>query len=66
MAGPTHIHSNPFNVQEELATNSRGRKLDFVLASADNLSAISTNVHGASPVILVPQTYWNADQLSLK
>jgi hypothetical protein len=23
-------------------------------------------VHGASPVILVPQTYWNVEQLSLK
>jgi len=29
------------------------------------LSAISASVHGASPVILRPQTYWNADQLTI-
>jgi len=29
------------------------------------LSAISTSFHGASPVVLRPQTYWNVDQLML-
>jgi peptide/nickel transport system substrate-binding protein len=36
------------------------------LVNRNALSAISANVHGASPVILVPQTYWNADRLSVK
>jgi peptide/nickel transport system substrate-binding protein len=36
------------------------------LVNRNALSAVSTNVHGASPVILVPQTYWNADRLSVK
>jgi peptide/nickel transport system substrate-binding protein len=36
------------------------------LVNRNALSAISTNVHGASPVILVPQTYWNAERLSVK
>ena len=36
------------------------------LVNRNALSAISTNVHGASPVVLVPQTYWNIDRLSVK
>jgi peptide/nickel transport system substrate-binding protein len=36
------------------------------LVNKNALSAISTNVHGASPVILVPQTFWNVEQLSIK
>jgi len=36
------------------------------LVNRNALSAVSASVHGASPVILVPQTYWNADQLSVK
>jgi peptide/nickel transport system substrate-binding protein len=36
------------------------------LVNRNALSAISTNVQNASPVILVPQTYWNAERLSLK
>ena len=36
------------------------------LVNRNALSAISANVHGASPVILVPQTYWNAERLSVK
>ena len=36
------------------------------LVNRNALSAISANVQGASPVILVPQTYWNVDQLSVK
>jgi peptide/nickel transport system substrate-binding protein len=35
------------------------------LVNKNALSAISASVHGASPVILRPQTYWNADQLTL-
>jgi peptide/nickel transport system substrate-binding protein len=38
----------------------------FYLVNRNALSAVSANVHGASPVILVPQTYWNAERLSLK
>src|SRR3954469_17744535 len=30
------------------------------------LSAVAANVQGASPVILVPQTYWNVERLSVK
>jgi len=29
------------------------------------LSAVSTAVHGASPVILYPQTFWNAEILTV-
>jgi peptide/nickel transport system substrate-binding protein len=36
------------------------------LVNRNALSAIATDVHGASPVILVPQTYWNAEWLSVK
>jgi peptide/nickel transport system substrate-binding protein len=35
------------------------------LVNKNALSAISTSVHGASPSILRPQTYWNADQLTI-
>src|ERR1700756_127108 len=36
------------------------------LVNRNALSAISANVQNASPVILVPQTYWNVERLSLK
>ncbi len=36
------------------------------LVNRNSLSAVAGNVQGASPVILVPQTYWNVDQLSVK
>ncbi len=36
------------------------------LVNRNALSAVSANVHGASPVILVPQTYWNVEWLSVK
>ena len=36
------------------------------LMNRNGLSAISTNVQGANPVILAPQTYWNAERLSVK
>jgi peptide/nickel transport system substrate-binding protein len=36
------------------------------LVNKNSLSAVSQSVHGASPVILVPQTYWNIEQLSVK
>ncbi len=36
------------------------------LVNRNALSAVSATVHGASPVILVPQTYWNAERLSVK
>ncbi len=36
------------------------------LVNRNALSAVSASVHGASPVVLVPQTYWNADQLWVK
>jgi peptide/nickel transport system substrate-binding protein len=36
------------------------------LVNRNALSAVSANVHGASPVILVPQTYWNVERLSVK
>ena len=35
------------------------------LINRNALSAISTSLRGASPVVLRPQTYWNADQLTL-
>ena len=61
------------------ATDSRKRKQSFdrvqaivmeqapfiYLVNRNALSAISTSLHGASPVVLRPQTYWNADQLTL-
>ena len=34
------------------------------LVNRNALSAVSASVHGASPVILAPQTYWNIEQLS--
>jgi len=36
------------------------------LVNRNALSAVSSTVHGASPVILVPQTYWNVERLSVK
>jgi peptide/nickel transport system substrate-binding protein len=36
------------------------------LVNRNALSAVAANVQGASPVILVPQTYWNVEQLSIK
>jgi peptide/nickel transport system substrate-binding protein len=36
------------------------------LVNRNALSAVATTVQGASPVILVPQTYWNAERLSVK
>jgi len=36
------------------------------LVNRNSLSAVSANVHGAQPVILVPQTYWNAERLLVK
>jgi peptide/nickel transport system substrate-binding protein len=36
------------------------------LVNRNALSAIAANVQGASPVIVVPQTYWNADHLTIE
>ena len=36
------------------------------LVNRNALSAISANVQGANPVVLAPQTYWNAERLSVK
>jgi len=36
------------------------------LVNRNALSAVATTVHGASPVILVPQTYWNVERLAVK
>ncbi len=36
------------------------------LVNRNALSAVAMNVQGAAPVILVPQTYWNVEHLSLK
>ena len=36
------------------------------LVNRNALSAVSATVQGASPVILVPQTYWNVEYLSIK
>ena len=35
------------------------------LINKNALSAVSTAVHGAAPVILSPQTFWNADRLAV-
>jgi peptide/nickel transport system substrate-binding protein len=35
------------------------------LINKNALSALSTNVHGAAPVILSPQTFWNAERLTV-
>jgi peptide/nickel transport system substrate-binding protein len=35
------------------------------LVNRNALSASSSTVHGVNPVILAPQTYWNAERLSL-
>jgi peptide/nickel transport system substrate-binding protein len=36
------------------------------LINRNALSAVSAKVHGANPVILVPQTYWNVERLTVK
>ena len=36
------------------------------LVNRNALSAVAATVQGASPVILVPQTYWNAERLTVK
>jgi peptide/nickel transport system substrate-binding protein len=35
------------------------------LINKNALSAVSPNVHGAAPVILSPQTFWNAERLTV-
>jgi peptide/nickel transport system substrate-binding protein len=35
------------------------------LINKNALSAVSGRVHGATPVILSPQTFWNAEQLTV-
>jgi peptide/nickel transport system substrate-binding protein len=35
------------------------------LINKNALSAVSQSVHGAGPVILMPQTYWNAEVLTV-
>jgi peptide/nickel transport system substrate-binding protein len=35
------------------------------LINRNSLSAVSTRVHGAVPVILSPQTFWNAERLTV-
>ena len=35
------------------------------LVNKNALSAVSTSVHGAAPVILSPQTFWNAERLTV-
>ena len=35
------------------------------LINKNALSAVSTAVHGAAPVILFPQTFWNAERLTV-
>lgn len=35
------------------------------LINKNALSAVSTTVHGTAPVILSPQTFWNADRLTI-
>jgi peptide/nickel transport system substrate-binding protein len=35
------------------------------LINKNALSAVSTTVHGAAPVILMPQTFWNAERLTV-
>jgi len=35
------------------------------LINKNSLSAVSTRVHGAVPVILSPQTFWNAERLTV-
>ncbi len=35
------------------------------LINKNTLSAVSTSVHGAAPVILSPQTFWNAERLTV-
>jgi peptide/nickel transport system substrate-binding protein len=35
------------------------------LINKNALSAVSTSVHGAAPVILSPQTFWNAERLTV-
>jgi peptide/nickel transport system substrate-binding protein len=35
------------------------------LINKNALSAVSTGVHGAAPVILAPQTFWNAERLTV-
>ena len=35
------------------------------LVNKNALSAVGASVHGASPVILSPQAYWNAERLTV-
>jgi peptide/nickel transport system substrate-binding protein len=35
------------------------------LINKNALSAVSATVHGAAPVILSPQTYWNVERLTV-
>ena len=36
------------------------------LVNKNALSAVAGSVQGANPVILVPQTYWNVERLTVK
>src|ERR1700722_15217122 len=52
-----------FDRVQEIAV---GQAPFIYLVNRNALSAVAANVQGAAPVILVPQTYWNAERLSVK
>jgi peptide/nickel transport system substrate-binding protein len=62
-ASDTNKRKSSFDRVQEIAVEQAPL---FYLVNRNALSAVSAKVHGASPVILVPQTYWNAERLSLK
>jgi peptide/nickel transport system substrate-binding protein len=61
-AGDPKKRKEAFDRVQEIAVE----QAPFIyLVDKHALSAVASTVHGASPVILSPQTYWNADALTL-
>jgi peptide/nickel transport system substrate-binding protein len=62
-AGDARARKESFDRVQEIAVE----QAPFIyLVNRNALSAVAATVQAASPVILVPQTYWNVERLSIK
>jgi len=60
-AGDPNVRKAAFDRVQEIVVEEQ----PFIfLINKNALSAVSPAVHGAAPVILSPQTYWNAEWLT--
>jgi len=62
-SGEAQKRKEAFDRVQEIAVEQQ----PFIyLVNKNALSAVAGSVHGASPVVLVPQTYWNVERLTVK